>query len=239
MTVETDQTTKTQLPIISYKTLRSFFERLRVASIPPRIDKTIMATMSGAGQSQMMIALRALGLIDRQGTPTESLKAMVDALGGEGYKSELLKVLKSAYPSLFSSEMNLGSTTPGHLKEAFVAIGLQGESARKAMAFFLYAAKDAGIALSPHLAHAKGFRTARVRSSTRRTAGRTSRNGFDHDEDNEEDPADALPSSMRWTQALLSKFPKFDPAWPTETQGKWFQTFEKLMSMQPKEDEQE
>ena len=49
-------------PYVAYRTFRSFIQLLSPA-VPGRIDRSLMASMSGASQSQLIHALRCLRLI--------------------------------------------------------------------------------------------------------------------------------------------------------------------------------
>src|SRR5689334_844024 len=45
-------------PYVSFKTFDGFLEGLRTRGIPSRIDRSLMSNLSGASQSQLMVALR-------------------------------------------------------------------------------------------------------------------------------------------------------------------------------------
>lgn len=60
----TEEDKKKKLPpYLPYRTLRSFLDNMKVA-LPNRIDRSLMPTMSGAMQSQLIGALEYLRLID-------------------------------------------------------------------------------------------------------------------------------------------------------------------------------
>lgn len=60
--------------------------------------------------------------------------------------------LEHQYPFLFNDpEFHLGAATGGLMAEKLRALGMQGATLSKAIAFFLFAAKEAGIQVSTHI----------------------------------------------------------------------------------------
>jgi len=136
-------------PYLSYRTLRNYIEALSVTPMPDRIDRTVLGNLSGQVQTQLLNALRYLGLITDSGNPTESLRKLVTT-EGDDRKKMLAQVLRHRYPFLFSG-FNLQGATPGQIRERFESEGVSGDTTRKSVGFFLAAAKDAEIQLSPHV----------------------------------------------------------------------------------------
>ena len=155
-------------PYVSYKTFRGFLDSLR-QGIPARIDRSLMPTQSGAIQNQILAALRYLSLIDDQGMPQPTLRQLVQA--EEDVRKEVLaQLLRSSYPALFASDDFLTTATVSQFHEAFQATGAKGDTIRKNEAFFLAAASDAGIAVSPRITKAgrsrsNGSKPARPRGT--------------------------------------------------------------------------
>lgn len=227
--MENDEQEKKSIPpYLSYKTFRNFTESLKVG-IPSRIDKSLMITMSGVVQSQVLAALKFLDLIDASGTPTDKLVRLVNLEGNEK-KKVLRDVLHSSYKFIFSNGFDLAATTSKHLEEQFAKTGTTGDTTRKCFVFFIGMAKDAGINLSPHIQQKK--RGPRGSGKTPKPKKQNPKNEID---DSPKNPPTNSTSAMSWNQMLLSKFPSFDPAWPAEVQGKWFDSFEKLMKAQQAE----
>lgn len=207
-------------PYVPYKTLRNFFDGLKV-NIPSRIDRSVMPSMSGALQSQLLAALRYLGLVSEKGIPTQLLTSIVNSEGVLRQRV-LAEMLTNAYPFLFKG-FDLSRATTRQIEEQFSNAGAGGETVRKCIAFFMGAAKDAEISVSPHIKPFKGL----TRIGTRRRGTSTSiSNGTGIGGQEATAPTETY---MTWAQLLLSKFPSFDPAWPDEVKAKWFTAFDQLM----------
>lgn len=213
-------------PYLSYKTFTTFLERLKI-TMPSRIDRSLMGSMSGSAQSELFTALRFLDLISPNELPTEKLTKLVNSEGVERQKI-LTDILKSSYRFLFQDGFELQRATGHQLVERFSDAGASGATVRKGISFFIAAAKDAGIDLSPHI-KVTGPRS--VRSKPRRLAHVSDAAPI---EDNFEQKS----IDMSWQQLLLSKFPSFDPAWSPEVQAKWFDGFKELMEQFKEQTEQ-
>lgn len=151
-------------PYLPYRTFKNFIAGLRVG-IPARIDRSVLYKLSGAYQSMLMGALRYFKLVQADGTPTNELEALVQA-EAEDQKKLLRDLLKAAYPFMFG-DINLQNATPKLVRDAFSKAGVSGDTIRKAEAFFLMAAKDAGVPLSQYLKVRQSGNAAKRRSATR------------------------------------------------------------------------
>lgn len=212
-------------PYVPYKTFKNFTEGLRVA-MPARIDRSIMGSLSGAIQSQLMNALKYLKLIGPTDTPTDRLTLLVNSEGAEQQKV-FRDILHVGYPFIFHDGFELARATPRLLDEQFDKVGATGDTVRKCIAFFIAASKDAGISLSPHIKSKRPRQLSqRIRKSNGETISRQT---------NENDDVSSRPESLGWAQLLLAKFPSFDPAWSPDVQAKWFDSFGKLMKTVPQE----
>src|SRR5260370_24113667 len=99
----------------------------------------------------------------------------------------------------------------------FAGGGASGGTVRKCVAFFLAAAKHAGLQVSP-------FVTSRPRLRVRLN----SRVPVRHRKTNENRGGD-LDEARTWREVVLSKFPEFDPGWPPEIKTRWFDAFDRLI----------
>jgi hypothetical protein len=112
------------------------------------------------------------------------------------------------------------------------------DTARKAIAFFLEAAKEAGIKTSPYFkktgVQVRGVRkpVANSRSNTKPTETARVKTTPPEKSANSGGSGGNGVESMDRAQLLLSKFPSFDPAWPDDVKSKWFDAFDKLMGRQ-------
>jgi hypothetical protein len=226
---EKETTKKLVPPYLPYKTLSNFLDSMKVA-IPTRIDRSLMKSMAGTLQSQLMAALEYLKLITPtpDNKPTEKLTRLINSEGPE--RQRILKeILTSSYTFLFKDGFDLQRTTLSELQEYFTQAGVSGDTLRKSMAFFMKASKAAGLTISPHIKKDVG----RPRGSTKEKRKMIPKpNGLPSDP---KDPLGSQGQSISLEQMLLSKFPSFDPEWPDDVKTKWFEGFNKLMEQFKKE----
>jgi hypothetical protein len=207
-------------PYLSYRTFRSFIDSVSVGGVPNRIDRSMMASMSGSNQALLVSAIRYLGLASEKGVSTPELESLVNAEGKE--RQEIWRrILSRAYSNLFNSRINLERATTKELSEVFAKEGVSSaDTIRKCVTFFSLAAKDAGVKLSPHIKPYAG----RPQRSRRSRAVRIEQKEI------ATEPTILVSDTDRssdW-QMLLSKFPDFDPSWPEEVRKNWFDGFQSL-----------
>jgi hypothetical protein len=136
-------------PYMSFQTFLTFIEELASRPLPPKIDRSMMTSKSGTDQNNLMSALKGFALIngDHRVEPTLVQLATSD----ETKRNEKLgELVRAYYPDqIVVSEQN---GTEGQLVESFKqSFSLDTtETRRKAITFFLHAARVAGIPLSPH-----------------------------------------------------------------------------------------
>ena len=137
-------------PYVAYSTLLTLFKELKDNGLPPQLDKSVLKRFAFGIQGQLKMALRSLGMLDGD-KPTPRLKAFVDNYETDEFGPLLLTVLKEVYPYVFA--LNLAAATPTMLADAFKGEGgVKGEdSLRKCRAFFMHAAKAAGVEFGPRL----------------------------------------------------------------------------------------
>ena len=134
-------------PYTSYRTFKTFIEDLREQGVPSRIDRSVLTRFSGVVGTQLMHALRFLGLIEDDGRPTQRLNELVKAHGAEPWPKKLLELLRQEYAPIFA--IGLETATPSHFNEAFrKAFPAADAVVQKCVTFFLYAANDAGVTIS-------------------------------------------------------------------------------------------
>ncbi len=134
-------------PYTSYRTFKTFIEDLHEHGVPSRIDRSVLTRFSGVVGTQLMHALRFLGLIEDDGRPTERAKALVKAHGTANWSERLLELLRHEYAPMFA--IDLETATPSHFNEAFrKAFPAADAVVQKCVTFFLYAANDAGVRIS-------------------------------------------------------------------------------------------
>jgi len=220
-----DRGRKSLPPYVSYRTFRNFVDGLQLG-IPARIDRSYWGDRySGSTGTQLMTALRFLGLIDGNGMPTTRLRQLVSAKGAQ--RSEILKQI--AYTSFdFLSERSLDPqvATYAQLEEAFYnTYQVTGDVARKCIKFFVSLESDAGVPLSTFIM--KKSKTTRTDSTRKRTAKKTSAGTNRNSAISL--AADSITAQIAWYEMVLAKFPTFDPTWSDDVKLKWFEAFDALL----------
>ena len=212
-------------PYVSYRTFRNFLEGLQ-QRVPSRIDRSYWGdTLSGSTGTQLMAALKFLGLIDARGQPTPRLKPLVSTKGEQ--RAELLReILSEAFGFIMRSSLELQNATYSQLDEIFHdTFQLTDDVRRKCVKFFVELATDAGVPLSPFIT--KRFRSthtnAGIKIPVKRTSIRTNRNLV------MPQSLEEIPEQGPWGRMLLTKFPTFDPSWSDELKLKWFEAFDELL----------
>lgn len=134
-------------PYTSYRTFKTFIEDLREQGVPSRIDRSVLTRFSGVVGSQLMHALRFLGLIEDDGRPTQRLRELIKAHGAGHWPEKFLELLRQEYAPMFA--IDLETATPSHFNQAFRrAFPAADAVVQKCVTFFLYAANDAGVKVS-------------------------------------------------------------------------------------------
>jgi len=161
-------TEKATPPYVAFSTFLNAIERLKAHGVPNQIDRSIWPSFSGAIQSQLMGAFKFLRLVADDGAPTKNLRVIVGSKDEENLKSGLLTLMKHAYPTVIA--IDLEHATMRQLSESILELGVSGETAKKAMAFFLKAAKYCDLPLSVHLhaRHRKGLANGAARKGATR-----------------------------------------------------------------------
>jgi hypothetical protein len=214
-------------PYVSYKLFTRFLNGLR-DHLPARIDRSILSGMSGGAQSALISTFEFFGLIDGSGAPTAALEHLVGVSGG-AYNSALLNLLKAKYA--FLDDLDLKRATASQVHEAFRNQGIAGSTVVKAMAFFLAAAKDAGLEVSKHVKPPTVVRsTTPKRNSSQRNSNR------DEDEDDEEEePAQgghSFTSDVHPALAgVLMQLPPPGQMWPDKERKRFMVAFEAVLGL--------
>jgi hypothetical protein len=137
-------------PYVSYASFKNMIGGFKEHVLPGRIDRSVLANFSGIVGGQLLTALRFLGLIDPGNHPQDSLRELVSAANTAKWATELKRVLHAAYTPLY--ELDLKAASPSQFSEKFIkTYPGEGSTSRKSMTFFLTAAKDAQIEVSPYI----------------------------------------------------------------------------------------
>jgi hypothetical protein len=158
-------------PYTSYRTFRTFIEDLSEHGLPSRIDRSVLTRFSGVVGTQLMHALRFLGLIDGEGRPTRLLGELATAHGQAQWPETLALVLRGAYAPVFA--IGLETATPSHFSAAFRKAFPAAEAVvQKSTTFFLNAAADAGLKVSGRILKGRKPRALQPRRAPRAAPAR-------------------------------------------------------------------
>ena len=220
-------------PYVAYKTLKNFLERFK-QSLPGRIDRGLMGSMSGAAQSQVTTALRFLGMISESGIPTDVLRRYV--AGDEtARKVEMCTVLADSYPFIFGGGFDLSTATASQLREQFADYTTAtGETLGRCMAFLKDAARDAGLPVSPYILQGK-TRTPGVKkkAAPRREEKNTGRTSTAPPAPQHPAPQPSMPAlSSLLLSGLFQRLPKPGSVWLPDDRERWLQTFNNVLRLE-------
>ena len=205
--------TKVAFPYVSYRTFRNFLELLK-EGLPSRIDRSVWGPRySGTTGQQLMTALKALNLINENGTPNNSLENLVNSNGTQ--RQLLIKnILEEKYSEIF--QIDLVRATRSQFNEIFRSVGINDGILNKCQLFFIQACQDAGIELSSYiLARRHGL-------SSQKKIEKTQVNKI------VPPPKTKLSSNELLISKILDKYPDFDPNWSPDVQKSWMEGMIKL-----------
>jgi len=220
-----DSTRKRLPPYVSYRTFLNFVERLQQGGIPSRIDRSYWGDrVSGSTGTQLMAALRFLGLINANGIPSSRLRQLVSSKGAQ--RADVLRQISSeAFGFLQQGPFDSQTATYAQIEEVFHrTFELTDSVARKCVKFFVALASDAGMPMSPFII--KRVRLMRAGTGTKPAIKRRGVKGkrnliVPHN-------LEEVPAEVSWDKMLLAKFPTFDPSWSDEVKLGWLGAFDGL-----------
>ena len=212
----------TKAPYGPFQTLRNFLEQYADHDIlPSRIDKSVTASMSGAGRSQLLIALRFFGLIKgTENAVAEGLRHLFQAT-----EEEKVDWAKTALASHYAGALELsaaGGTNQQLLEWFEETYGHSGTTAEKAVRFFMQLAQFAGTELSP------------LFSLPRATPARSSRKRSQRAEQSTDQPATPTSSApaAQWDAAIdawLRRLPGPEDEWSADQRRSWTVAFNAIL----------
>ncbi len=136
----------TPAPYLPFLTFQSALASLE-HGIPKKLDRTIWPSQSGLVQGQILMAFRFLGLVDDNDKPTDLLRDMV--AGKDNRPGFVTEMLNQAYTELIDHDLT--KMSPKMVEDEMERYHVTGETKRKAVTFFLRAAKFAGMPMHPLL----------------------------------------------------------------------------------------
>lgn len=133
-------------PYVSFTMLLNVLERMRTEGVPARVDRSYLGSTSGTTKAQFLAAAKALELLDGDLKPTGTLQSLVSN------PDQRPGIMREMLTRFYGRAVALGTNaTQQQLEEAFrEEYDITGSTVRKALAFYLAAARYAKIELSPH-----------------------------------------------------------------------------------------
>lgn len=201
---------------VSWATLKNTTEKMaREGGVPSQVDRSYLSNLPGSTQSQLIAAMKWLGLITGQMKPTSVLERMVETEEADR-KLAVKTVLENKYPGPMALE---ALATQGQLENAFRQMGVTGSTMRKAIAFYLGAAKYADVAVSQHFKTPKtpatnGEPKPRAKKQAKQATSTLSPAGSGHE------PASHLHPLI---QGLIQELPSPNGAFPKTKQEDWLE----------------
>jgi hypothetical protein len=197
-------------PYVSWGTLENLWERLDKDGLPPKIDRSILGGSEGY-KTQMLAGLKWLGLIDPDGKVTPRMEQFIDE---PARRQELVAQL---FREKYAKQIELGENNASQRDLELSFQPLTGNTARKAVSFYLKGAKFADLPLSSY------FITPRVRkpnTGTKRTAvGKKGKKGAaNEDSSSVEINLDGLHPSLA---NLLRDLPRDGRGWTDEERSQF------------------
>lgn len=158
--METEATSTFTPPYnIPFRTFLNLLQKMeQEGGTPPRIDRSYLDRMSGQAQTYTMSALRSFGLIEDNGSVKPELDDLV--LKPQDRPRLIGDLLRKYYGAAVAhGEIN---GTSKQLEEVFAEFNVSGDTLRKAMSFYLHAARFANTPIS---------RYVKLRATPRRVPG--------------------------------------------------------------------
>ena len=159
-------------PYGSYRSWETFIAYVKtdLDPLPERLDSSVWRAtpFSGSTRSAILGALTFFGLTDAQGKADPRLEMLATSPNEEGKRRIHGNLFDEKYGPLIDG-IDLARATRGQIKAAFQNAGSGGETAEKAVSFFVSFARDAGKELHPNLfSRVQGTRTRRKTAPNRK-----------------------------------------------------------------------
>jgi hypothetical protein len=218
-------------PYVAYATLSNFIDRFK-QGLPSRIDRGLMGSMSGAAQSQVITAMKYLGMISGNGLPTPLMKQY--ATGEEGERKNALgKMLVAAYPFLFDTdEFDIKTATGQQLRETLEAkTAATGETLGRCMSFVKDAARDAGWAVSPFIMQKKARSAGGRKKATKPRQEQSPAEKAKHPSVGAANQSSPAQGSLLLS-GLFQRLPKPGTVWPRDERERWAQTLQNVLLLE-------
>jgi len=148
------------IPSLSFGTLTNFLDQFTSTDqIPTHIDKSMLpSTMSGANQAAVLSSLKFFGFTSEDNKPEQPFYDYAKATKEDRYRIWQSRIAAS-YGFLLD-HVDIERTTSALVADRFRAQGISGDTVRKAVTFFLHAAKAGEVKVSTHVKAPRPVRSA-------------------------------------------------------------------------------
>lgn len=208
-------------PYVSWLTLTNLVDRIaKEGGLPSQIDRSYLSNLPGSTQTPLLAALKALRLVDDDLRPMQDLETWVNEPDDrQGLVQAMLEIY---YPGPLGLPK---FATQQQLENEFRKFGISGSTMRKAISFFLSAAKFAEIPLSPH------FKVPRSAPSSDGAPAKPKKQRSPKDSSQQNvggaqntPPPPPLPAAMKHEliAGLIRELPAPGTAFPEDKQEAWF-----------------
>lgn len=225
---------------VSYLTFTNLLDWLReVRTLPSEFDRSFWGgKFSGSTGTQLMSGLRFLGLLNEERVMPE-LEAL--ALADDDERKKLIaNLLRSAYGD--ETVSNLPKMTPRMLSDALKALGTTDATHRKAMSFFINAAKAVDLPVPGGIAKQARNRPVGSPRKGARTRPAKPDSGTTGQIPPGEKPPFELPQGLpKPLEPFLQDLGRLGPRWNKAERDRWLSTFTAVLdyALPAKEDAEE
>jgi len=191
-------------PYMSFQTFWNFIRELGDKPLPPRIDRSLMGTKSGTDQANLTMALTSFGLVDENSNVLPLLQQLVAADADER-KQMLADLVTRHYVA--PMEVSHKNGTPKDLEDTFrdnFPSIASADTRRKAITFYLHAAREAGLELSAHFPKTRSGAGAPGATKPKRVARRKTNQGGGQPPTGQTPPSDNSIAGDTYTVELAS-----------------------------------
>ena len=228
-----EQTVTKAPPYVSFLTFNTLLDWLRdLGTIPSQFDRSFWSQkFSGSSGAQLMTGLRFLGLLDSD-EPQERLELLAMAREGER-KAQLAQLLRDAYGADFVD--GLPRMTPKMVADRIASLGATGATQRKAVSFFVNAAKAADVPMPGNIA--KQARNKPGTETVRRPRRVPARQDVRQANDIPQTPRDlpsgenvSLPTQLHKALVpLVEDLAKIGLTWDKPSKARWLTAFTTML----------
>jgi hypothetical protein len=205
-------------PYTSFTTLINTLARMKEEGGPPsRLDGSYLSNYAGGTRYTFIASLKALGLIDDDAKPTKTLADLV-AADEKTQKLIIAELVMEHYTDAVALPPN---ATQAELEKVFRDYGIGGSTVRKAIGFYLAAARFADIPISRH------FKLPKLQAGERKTTAKKTE--VHQPEQKQQEPPlrhqqrSGLDDLHPFIVGLIRELPKAGEPFPDDKQKAWFE----------------